>query len=162
MTVYDFAEDLRRTVEDAAPLLSALSDAESAERPAPGAWSKKETLGHLIDSAANNHRRFVLAQLRDGLDFESYEQEGWVGSQRYNEEPWPQLVALWRHYNLHLAHVMAHAPADKLRREHRLHSLNRIAFELVEKEQPATLEYLMRDYVTHLKHHLGQILDGQK
>lgn len=160
--MYDFAEDLRRTVEEATPRLLALGEEECAERPAPGAWSKKETLGHLLDSAANNHRRFVLAQLRDDLDFEGYAQEGWVAAQHYNDAPWPQLVALWRHYNLHLAHVMAHAPADKLRREHRLHTLHRIAFELVEKEQPATLEYLMRDYVTHLKHHLAQILDGRK
>ena len=157
--MYDFAEELRRTVETAAPRLAALGDEESAARPAPGAWSKKETLGHLVDSAANNHRRFVLAQLRDDLDFEGYAQEGWVGTQHYNDEPWPQLVSLWRHYNLHLAHVMAHAPADKLTREHRLHTLHRIAFEPVARERPATLEYLMRDYVTHLKHHLGQILD---
>ena len=156
--MYDFAEDLRLTVEDAAPCLLALGDEDSAARPAPGAWSKKETLGHLIDSATNNHRRFVLAQLDDGLDFEGYAQEGWVGVQHYNDEPWPQLVALWRHYNLHLAHVMSHAPEEKLRREHRLHTLDRIAFELVEKERPATLEYLMRDYVVHLKHHLDQIL----
>jgi hypothetical protein len=161
--MYDFAEDLVLTVEGAAPRLLGLTEADSSERPAPGAWSKKETLGHLVDSAANNHRRFVLAQLHDGLDFEGYAQEGWINVQHYNDEPWPQLVALWRHYNLHLAHVMSRAPHDKLRREHRLHTLDRIAFELVEQGQPATLEYLMRDYVTHLKHHLAQIFgEGEK
>ena len=154
----DLVEDFRRTVEDAAPRLLAITDSDAGARPAPDAWSAKQTLGHLIDSAANNHRRFVLAQLKDSLDFEGYEQEGWVGVQHYNDEPWPQLVALWRHYNLHLAHVIARAPEEKLRREHRLHTLDRVAFEVVEKELPATLEYLMRDYVVHLKHHLEQIL----
>ena len=117
-------------------------------------------VGHLIDSASNNHQRFVRAQLKDDLVFEGYAQEGWVGVQRYNDEPWPQLVALWRLYNLHLAHVIAHAPEEMLKREHRLHTLHRIAFEVIEKEQPATLEYLMRDYVGHLKHHLRQIFTG--
>ena len=153
----DLVEDFRRTVEDAAPRLLAITEADAGARPAPDAWSAKETLGHLIDSATNNHRRFVLAQLKDDLDFEGYAQEGWVGVQHYNDEPWPQLVALWRHYNLHLAHVIARAPEEKLRREHRLHTLHRIAFEVVEKELPATLEYLMRDYVVHLKHHLKQV-----
>ena len=157
----DLVEDLRRTVEYGAARLLAITEADAAARPAPTAWSAKETLGHLIDSATNNHRRFVLAQLKDDLDFEGYAQEGWVGVQRYNDEPWPQLVALWRLYNLHLAHVIAHAPEEKLKREHRLHTLHRIAFEVIEKEQPATLEYLMRDYVVHLEHHLDQIL-GEK
>lgn len=155
--MHDLIEDFRQTVEEASARLLAMTEADSAARPTPDGWSPKETLGHLVDSAANNHRRFVLAQLDDSLDFEGYAQEGWVSVQRYQDEPWPLLVGLWHHYNLHLAHVMSHAPAEKLQREHRLHTLHHIAFEVVEKEQPATLEYLMRDYVVHLKHHLGQI-----
>lgn len=151
-------EDFRQTIEDASARLLRIGEADSALRAAPDKWSPKETLGHLIDSATNNHRRFVLAQLKDGLDFEGYAQEDWVSVQCYQDAPWPQLVGLWRHYNLHLAHIMAHTPEEKLRRQHRLHTLNRIAWELVEREQPATLEYLMRDYVGHLKHHLRQIL----
>lgn len=150
-------EDFRRTIEDASARLFSIGEAESGARPAEAKWSPKETLGHLIDSAANNHRRFVLAQLRDDLDFEGYAQEEWVSVQRYDDAPWPQLVGLWRHYNLHLAHLMSHTPEERLKREHRLHTLHRIAWELVEREQPATLEYLMRDYVGHLKHHLRQI-----
>jgi hypothetical protein len=42
-------------------VLAAFSEAESEERPAPERWTKKEVVGHLIDSASNNHQRFVRA-----------------------------------------------------------------------------------------------------
>ncbi len=150
--------DFRRTVEAYAPRLLAMSDAEaSGRRGGAEGWSAKQIVGHLIDSAANNHRRFVLAQLKDDLVFDGYEQEAWVSAQRYDAAPWPQLVELWRAYNLHLAHVMSSAPAEILRRGSGAHTLDRIAFKLVPAAWPATLEYLMRDYVDHLKHHLAQI-----
>ncbi|MCA1817929.1 MAG: DinB family protein [Acidobacteria bacterium] len=157
----DAIKDFRRTVEAYAPRLHALGETE-ARRPRDGdGWSAKEIVGHLVDSAANNHRRFVLAQYRDDLDFEGYSQDDWVRAQGYDEEDWAQLVALWRAYNLHLAHVMSHAPEESLKRERAAHSLDRIAFKLVEAGEPATLEYLMRDYVDHLKHHLAQIFPGE-
>ena len=154
----DAITDFRRTVELYAPRLLALGD-EEARRPRDGGdgWSAKQIVGHLVDSAANNHRRFVLAQYRDDLDFEGYDQDDWVRAQRYDEEDWSQLVGLWRAYNLHLAYVMSRAPQETLKRERAAHSLDRIAFRLVDADQPATLEYLMRDYVDHLKHHLAQI-----
>ena len=154
----DAITDFRRTVEAFAPRLLALTEAE-ASRPRDGGdgWSARQIVGHLVDSAANNHRRFVLAQYRDDLDFEGYDQDDWVNAQRYDEEDWSQLVGLWRAYNLHLAHVMSRAPEETLKRERAAHSLDRIAFKLVDASKPATLEYLMRDYVDHLKHHLAQI-----
>jgi hypothetical protein len=153
----DFAEELERTVEHEAARLLALGEEGSARRPAGGGWSAKETIGHLIDSAANNHQRFVRAQSRDDLVFEGYEQDAWIAAQHYGEEPWARLVGLWRLYNLHLAHVVARVPEGELRRPRRPHSLQRIAFRLVDEGEPATLEYLIRDYVEHLKHHLAQI-----
>jgi hypothetical protein len=148
---------LRRVVEESAPRLLALS-AEEAGRPRDGGgWSAAQIVGHLIDSATNNHRRFVLAQFKDDLVFEGYAQEDWVSAQGYDTADWPLLVGLWRNYNLHLAHVMSRAPAESLRRERAAHSLDRIAWQAVPPERPATLEYLMRDYVGHLKSHLRQI-----
>jgi hypothetical protein len=154
----DALEDFRGTVEGGAARLLALSE-EDARRRRGGeeGWSAKEIVGHLIDSAANNHRRFVLAQLKDDLQFEGYAQEDWVRAQRYADAPWAGLVELWRAYNLHLAHVMASVPEEVLHRPRASHSLDRIAFRAVGASQPATLEYLMRDYVDHLKHHLAQI-----
>jgi uncharacterized damage-inducible protein DinB len=156
----DAVEDLRRTVEEAAARLLSMSEAESEARAAGGAWSAKETLGHLVDSAANNHRRFVLARLGGGFVFEGYDQDGWVGAQQYQRASWPQLVALWRLYNLHLCHVIGCAEEEELRRPRHPHSLDRIAWRRVAAAEPATLEYLFRDYVGHLKHHLAQIAAG--
>ena len=154
----DALEDFRRTVEGAADSLLALTDAQSARRPAPGKWSAKEVVGHLIDSAANNHQRFVRAQFQNDLVFPGYAQEEWNAAQHYREASWPRLVELWRLYNLHLLHVVSHITEEELRRPRRPHTLHRIAWQLVAEGEPATLEYLIRDYIAHLKHHLGQIV----
>ena len=153
----DFVAEFERTVEEAAARLLALGEEESGRRPGEGAWSAKEVVGHLIDSAANNHQRFVRAQTRDDLVFDGYEQDEWIAAQHYAEAPWARLVELWRLYNLHLAHVVARVPEGELKRPRHPHSLHRIAFRLVDEREPATLEYLIRDYLAHLKHHLAQI-----
>ncbi|MEO8371976.1 MAG: DinB family protein, partial [Candidatus Solibacter sp.] len=79
-----------------------ISEAEAAAKPDPAQWSKKELLGHLIDSAANNHQRFVRAQQENPYDGQRYEQDFWVASQAYATEPWADLVNLWLLYNRHL------------------------------------------------------------
>ncbi|HEY0547568.1 MAG TPA: DinB family protein [Pyrinomonadaceae bacterium] len=153
----DALEDFRETVEGAAARLLLITEEESERRVADGKWSPKEIVGHLIDSAANNHQRFVRAQFTDDLDFPGYEQEAWVAAQCYQRESWPQLIALWRAYNQHLRHVVSCIPEEKLKQLRARHSLDRIAWRLVGADQPATLEYLIRDYIAHLKHHLSQI-----
>lgn len=153
----EFLIDFRQTIESAADSLAKVSDADSKLPPAPGKWSPKQIIGHLIDSAANNHGRFVKAQLRDDLDFPGYEQEEWVSLQRYQEEPWTQLLDLWRVYNLHLIHLMGQVPQDVLTKPRARHNLDKIAWQPVPKDEPVTLEYFMRDYVAHLKNHLAQI-----
>jgi hypothetical protein len=109
-----FLADFRRTVADAAGRLLIYSDTDAARPLAPGKWSRKEIIGHLIDSAANNHARFVRAQLHDDLVFEGYDQARWVEVQRYRERPWTDLVGLWQAYNVHIASVME--SADRRRR----------------------------------------------
>ena len=153
----DYVDDLLATVEGAARRLAALSDEESARRPAPGKWSPREVVGHLIDSAANNHQRFVRARWQEDLVFAGYDQDGWVAAQRYQEAPWGELVELWRAYNRHLARVIRAVPDDVRLRAHRRHNLHEIAWRPVPADRPATLDYFMRDYVGHLKHHLAQI-----
>jgi hypothetical protein len=153
----DYVDDLVTTVEEVSRRLLVLPGDESARRPAPGKWSSKEILGHLIDSAAHNHQRFVQARFQDELVFPGYAQDAWVGAQQYQDAPWPELVALWRSYNLHLARVMRAMPESVRTRSHSRHNLHEIAWQAVPAEQPATLDYFMRDYVAHLKHHLRQI-----
>src|SRR5260370_41423356 len=104
-------EELLKTVPQR---LVDLSDDVVAYKPAPNRWSKKEILGHLIDSAANNHQRFVRAQGTARMEFPTYEQEFWVATQSYATEPWPDLVNLWLLVNRHLLHVLKAMPSAVL------------------------------------------------
>jgi hypothetical protein len=135
-----------------------MTDEESAVALSPGKWSPREIIGHLIDSASNNHQRFVRAQFQNDLIFPGYAQEDWVRAQGYRDAPWKELLALWRSYNLQLARVMAAVPQEIRMKEHRKHNLHLIAWQTIPEDRPATLDYLMSDYVGHLKNHLRQIL----
>ena len=154
----DIGADLRDAVDRAVPRLLALDDEASRRQRAPDKWSPRQIIGHLIDSACNNHARFVRAQLQDDLLFPGYEQEAWVTVQRYQDVPWAELVALWAAYNRHIARLMSAAPESELTRSRVRHSLDAIAWQPVPTERPATLGYFMRDYIGHLHHHLRQVL----
>lgn len=141
------AEELRQVLAESSEALARLSEKECGERTAPDKWSKKEVLGHLIDSASNNHQRFVRAQLIPELKLAGYEQEGWVQTQGYHDESWTELVQFWKFYNLHLVHLIGTIPEAVIH--------NRI---VIGDNEPVTLEFVVQDYVRHLKHHLKQIL----
>ena len=127
--------------------LADIPDDIAARKPAPNRWSKKEILGHLIDSAANNHQRFVRAQGVPLLEFPEYAQEFWVATQAYAAEPWPDLVNLWLLLNRHLLHVVKAMPAAVW------------SHECIIGGRPAmTLEALIVDYLRHLDQHLAQLL----
>jgi len=148
---------LRDAVSGAMPRLTAITDAAAAKPRAPGKWSRKEIVGHLIDSASNNHERFVRAQFTDDLMCPTYDQEAWVRVQRYSDAPWGELIALWRYFNVQLARVIEATPREIRLRPRERHNLDQVAFRRLPAGEPATLEYFMRDYVEHLEHHLGQI-----
>jgi hypothetical protein len=154
------AERLRAAVSAAARDLLAISDADSARRPAPGKWSPREIVGHLVDSALHNHGRFVGALLQDDLVFPGYAQDAWVEAQRYGEAPWGELVALWVALNGHVARVIEVAPDEARDRPRARHNLHEIAFRPA--PDTATLGWLMDDYVAHLEHHLRQVLDREQ
>jgi hypothetical protein len=153
-----YAERLVEALRRATPALLALDDTATARRPAPGKWSPREIIGHLVDSASNNHQRFVRMRDRDDLVVDGYEQDVWVASQRYAEAPWGELVLLWLSYNRHLARLMAATPAVDRDRVRTIHNLHLRAFRPVPADRGATLDYFMNDYVDHLEHHLAQIL----
>ena len=153
----DFLEDFRQTVEESAAQLLLISPEASRTSPAAGKWSPREVIGHLIDSASNNHQRFVRAQFSDDLEFHGYEQAEWVGTQGYNDETWEHLVQLWRLFNLHLIHLIGKIPEQVLAKQRHKHNLHQLAWQPVPVDKPATLEYFIRDYLGHLKHHLRQI-----
>ncbi len=144
------ATDLGRTVAQAKPMLLKLTNADTTIRPAPKKWSKKEILGHLLDSASNNHQRFVRATLQGELSFPGYEQDKLVELQNCSEVDWSFLVDFWASYNRFLAHVLSVLPS----------SAAKISCK-IGNNAPATLEFIAEDYVGHLKHHLNQIV-GKK
>ena len=137
---------LRTLVEVTEPRLRQISEAESVLPALPGGWSRKQVLGHLIDSASKNHQRFVRALLQPSLDFPGYDQNGNVRVQAIQEAEWPLLVSLWSAYNRYLAHLIACIPASKLDTACRIGA-----------SEPVTLAFLVSDYLTHLSHHLRQI-----
>ena len=142
----DIGTELREAVDRAAPLLLALDDETSLRPRAPGKWSPRQIVGHLIDSACNNHGRFVRAHFQDDLVFPGYEQDRWVAVQRYDDVPWTELIALWAAYNRHIAHVIGYIPED--RRDVRCQ---------LGSNAPVTLGFVAQDYVSHLRHHLEQV-----
>ena len=146
MTVSETAIALRQVAGSFSKELLAADSRAAARRPGTNAWSPKEVLGHLIDSAANNHQRFVRAQQTDALTLPGYEQNHWVSSQGYQDADWPHLVALWRHLNLHLADVITRIPPDKY-----------AVPCVIGDSEPVTLEFVIVDYLRHLEHHMAQI-----
>lgn len=146
----NIATHLGRTVAQAKPLLARLNNADTSVRPSSKKWSRKEILGHLLDSATNNHQRFVRASLQGELTFPGYEQDKLVDLQKFAEMDWSFLVDLWTSYNRLLAHVLSVLPAGAA-----TITCN------IGNNPPATLEWIAQDYVEHLKHHLNQIV-GKK
>jgi len=125
---------------------------ELNSKPAQTKWSKKELLGHLVDSAANNHHRFVKAQFQAELfHMEGYTQNEWVEIQKYNDKETSSLVELWKVYNQHILFIMENTPEKNLE----IKCIAEDAFENVE-----TLFLLMKDYVDHMDHHLNQIFNN--
>jgi DinB superfamily len=145
----ELSEQLLRVVETAEAKLRKTSEPETSKPIRPGGWSRKQVLGHLIDSASNTHQRFVRAALQPSLDFPPYDQDGNVRLEAPQEADWSLLVSLWAAYNRYLAHIIARLPANKLE------TVCRIG-----PDKPFTLEFLANDYVRHLVHHLNQIGAG--
>lgn len=123
-----------------------------------GAWSRKQILGHLIDSAHVNLQRFIEAQINDSIVFAGYAHQQWVDLQGYQEQDWEELVTLWSALNMHLCNVVDRIPDAVLDKAHAEHRFDVIAYRPVPKDQPSTLGYIIEDYFAHLRYHLDQIL----
>src|SRR5689334_20169362 len=93
------SQSLRDAIAAEEPRLRSISEQAASSAPTPGAWSRKQELGHLIDSATNNRVRFVKGALENGLSGPSYDGEGWVALGGYNEMPWSSLIDLWKALN---------------------------------------------------------------
>jgi len=128
-------------------LLPQLEEEEMSFRPAPNTWSKKEILGHLIDSAANNHRRLILAQIQpQPYKLIRYAQNEWVRLNDYQQSTTEDLLQFWTLYNQQIMRVISQIPEPALQ-----------YLCTSDDQEPVTLKWLIEDYVAHMEHHLKQI-----
>ena len=142
----DFVADFRNTVLQAYDELKAMLEETASAKVDEKQWSAKQILGHLIDSASNNHQRIVRLQIFDAIEFPFYQQDDFVRVNHYQTESWVALLDFWKHYNLHLAHVIENLDKSKLDN-----------FWLTPDKERLTLQHIIEDYLRHLKHHLAQI-----
>ena len=126
--------------------LAAISNERAGAKPAPESWSAKQELGHLIDSAANNHQRIVRAQLENNLALPSYDGDRWVDIHGYQNREWSDLIASWRNGNSQLLAAAEAAPQEAWS-----HLLT------VGDSEPLTLGFVLDDYVVHMASHLRHI-----
>jgi hypothetical protein len=155
----DLLKEFKAVIENAEQQLITIPDSLSQFREKEGKWCAKEMLGHLIDSAANNHHRFVLVQIKNDIVFQDYDQEAWIKTQNYKGESWQNLIQLWKSYNLHLCHIISVIPEEKIIKELNKHSIEKLSFQKATHNKPITLEYMIRDYLSHMQHHLNQIFN---
>jgi hypothetical protein len=131
--------------------ISAFSEAEFAAKPLPNKWSKKEVLGHLIDSAHNNLRRFICGQYETTPSKIAYDQDFWVAANNYQQVNKEDVIHLWTLMNKQIATVLL-----------QMNESNYVKVSNVGKTEIKlySLQFLAEDYVRHLKHHLNQIIPG--
>jgi len=148
----ELAQSLERAVAFEAVNLSTLTGEQAAVRPAgAGSWSPKEELGHLIDSAVNNHLRFVRASLDGEFTGPGYDQNGWVRAHGYQDWPWQNLIDGWRQHNSALVQAIKRIPEGRLS-----------APCVIGQAAPVTLRFVIEDYILHMQHHLDHILHREK
>lgn len=142
--------ELRDLVEQYSVHFLFYSEEDLRRKPAPNKWSRKELIGHLCDSAQNNLQRFVRGQYYVEPPHIIYHQEEWVALQAYQDYDSQALINFWAMLNLHICWVLEHmSPANYSK------TCN------TGKDEPELheLEWLAKDYVGHLKHHLRQIIE---
>ncbi len=154
------SERLSVIVEEASRILRYLNlDDPATNRRKEGQWTKKEILGHLIDSAINNYRRFVIGSTSETLTFSGYGQDGWVAAQNYDALSITSIVDLWYNLNNHIVRLVSNIPDDTLDFKHPEHNLHEIAFmDIKADDAEVSLRLFIEDYIDHIEHHLKQII----
>ncbi|MEM9548174.1 MAG: DinB family protein [Bacteroidota bacterium] len=154
----EFSKTIRAIISKYQPLLESYPEEELNHKPLIDKWSKKEILGHLIDSAYNNHQRFMRAEKKGDLMFDGYDQVEWVTKNNYQERKSREIIGLFVSVNLHLAHLISTLKDEDLYQSTTDHNFNQIGMRPIQKGTSSSLAYLIEDYIIHLEHHLKQIV----
>jgi len=139
-------KELRALINEVPPRLSQLSSSQVERKLSTAKWSPKEELGHLLDSAANNHQRIVRAQLEDKPRMPGYDGDAWVELHQYQRRNWQEMIELWRALNQQLLTAAEAAPDDAWSRTC-----------TIADSQPLTLKFVFEDYIAHMLHHLKHV-----
>jgi len=153
---------LGNIVKNATVKITLIDEEIMSLKPELGKWSKKEILGHLVDSAFNNHRRFLLAGLQSNLIFEGYDQDEWVMKNNYQNRSADSILNLWQQSNQHISFLIEGIPEDLLLRKTKAHHFDKMCMQLLPEDVESNLAYLIWDYTYHIEYHLNQIIDGYK
>jgi hypothetical protein len=144
--VSNTAEQFRSGLNTLREALASVS-AELADVPwREGGWSRKQIVGHLLDSAANNRQRFVRAAIDGDYCGPNYAQEGWVAAHGYTDQAWKTLVQWWQVEHDILLAVVERIPEERLD-----------ALCTVGPDAPVTLRFLIEDYIRHQHWHMEQL-----
>jgi hypothetical protein len=146
----ELVKELEEIVNSFSEKFSKISDSDFKAIPKPGKWSKQEVVGHLIDSAQNNLRRFIVGQYENQPNI-LYQQDFWVKASDYQNQKKENVIALWRLINLQMGAILQAMPRENYSRNC---DTGRDAPSL------HTIEWLAYDYVKHMKHHLNQVIAG--
>ena len=144
-------QELRDLIQTYSQKIATISEPDFCAKPIPAKWSKVEVLGHLIDSAQNNLRRFVCGQYESTPPQIVYDQDFWVSSNNYKKAKKESITLLWRLLNERICDILETMPPSNYQKE--CNTGKNI-------EQLHTLQWLAEDYVKHMKHHLNQIIPG--
>jgi hypothetical protein len=136
---------LGAVIQAVPPRLGKLSEKAVADRPAPDSWSAKQELGHLLDSAIMNHVRFLRVLTETNPTLPGYDGEFCVNAHAYRERDWADLIATWSRLNAHFLMAAEGVSAESWKRP------------CIFDGKPATLEFMLIDYVEHALHHLEHI-----
>ena len=146
--LHDLSPPLTHLIQFEVPLLRSTPETLAEIRPGgESTWSPKEELGHLIDSAANNHVRFVRALIEPEFRGPSYAQNDWVQAHRYQDMPWLTIIEFWFQYNSFIAALLKQVPEEKL-----------LTACFVGSGAGVSLEFLVEDYLLHMQHHVDHLL----
>jgi len=140
------AREFRSRLTELGRVLIAVSPALGDVPWREGGWTRKQIVGHLLDSAANNRQRFARAAIDGAYAGPGYAQDAWVAVHGYAEQNWDDLLRWWQ-----AEHEILSALVDRIP-EQRLDSMCRLG-----DDEPVTLRFLIEDYVRHQEHHFKQI-----
>jgi hypothetical protein len=143
----EISRELLDIVSEYAHRFNAIPESEFSAKPLATKWSKKEVVGHLVDSAQNNLRRFICGQYEAEPPFIAYQQDFWVNSNGYQQMESSDVIRLWQLLNQRIAAVLMNMPEQNYRKQCNTGALH-------------SLDWLAVDYLKHMKHHINQIISG--